>query len=147
MPTYIKQESKKISKIQSNETSTSGEFIYHDKFGYGQILKHYEEKGDKRIDVLFSDTITRTLILKYANDHLKFTTNKYQNQEFNEDVHISSENPIYVNCTFNNGVFIEGNIHPIFISCSFYGSGSAGIRLLDGARGYFFNCHMSYDET
>lgn len=147
LPTYIKQESKKISKIQSNETSTSGEFIYHDKFGYGQILKHYEEKGDKRIDVLFSDTITRTLILKYANDHLKFTTNKYQNQEFNEDVHISSENPIYVNCTFNNGVFIEGNVSPIFISCSFYGFESAGIRLLDGAQGYFFNCHMSYDET
>lgn len=147
LPALIKQKSKIFSARQSNETSTSGDFIYHDKFGYGQILKKYEEKGDKRIDVLFSDTITRTLILKYANEHLKFTTNQYHNQEFNEDVHISSENPIYVNCTFNNGVFIEGNVSPIFISCSFYGFESAGIRLLDGAQGYFFNCHMSYDET
>lgn len=147
LPAFIKQKSKIFSARQSNETSTSGDFIYHDKFGYGQILKKYEEKGDKRIDVLFSDTITRTLILKYANEHLKFTTNKYHNQEFNEDVHISSENPIYVNCTFNNGVFIEGNVSPIFISCTFYGFESAGIRLLDGAQGYFSNCHMSYDET
>lgn len=147
LPAFIKQKSKIFSARQSNETSTSGDFIYHDKFGYGQILKKYEEKGDKRIDVLFSDTITRTLILKYANEHLKFTTNQYHNQEFNEDVHISSENPIYVNCTFNNGVFIEGNVSPIFISCTFYGFESAGIRLLDGAQGYFFNCHMSYDET
>lgn len=147
LPAFIKQKSKIFSARQSNETSTSGDFIYHDKFGYGQILKKYEEKGDKRIDVLFSDTITRTLILKYANEHLKFTTNQYHNQEFNEDVHISSENPIYVNCTFNNGVFIEGNVSPIFIACTFYGFESAGIRLLDGAQGYFFNCHMSYDET
>ena len=147
LPAFIKQKSKIFSARQSNETSTSGDFIYHDKFGYGQILKKYEEKGDKRIDVLFSDTITRTLTLKYANEHLKFTTNQYHNQEFNEDVHISSENPIYVNCTFNNGVFIEGNVSPIFISCTFYGFESAGIRLLDGAQGYFFNCHMSYDET
>ena len=147
LPAFIKQKSKIFSARQSNETSTYGDFIYHDKFGYGQILKKYEEKGDKRIDVLFSDTITRTLILKYANEHLKFTTNQYHNQEFNEDVHISSENPIYVNCTFNNGVFIEGNVSPIFISCTFYGFESAGIRLLDGAQGYFFNCHMSYDET
>lgn len=147
LPAFIKQKSKIFSARQSNETSTSVKFIYHDKFGYGQILKKYEEKGDKRIDVLFSDTITRTLTLKYANEHLKFTTNKYHNQEFNEDVHISSENPIYVNCTFNNGVFVEGNVSPIFISCSFYGFESAGIRLLDGAQGYFFNCHMSYDET
>ena len=147
LPAFIKQKSKIFSARQSNETSTSGDFIYHDKFGYGQILKKYEEKGDKRIDVLFSDTITRTLTLKYANEHLKFTTNKYHNQEFNEDVHISSENPIYVNCTFNNGAFIEGNVSPIFISCTFYGFENAGIRLLDGAQGYFSNCHMSYDET
>lgn len=147
LPSYLKQQLKNISTRPSNDINSSRVFVHHDKFGYGQILKKYEEKGDKRIDVLFSDTITRTLILKYANEHLKFTTNQYHNQEFNEDVHISSEDPIYVNCTFNNGVFIEGNVSPIFISCTFYGFESAGIRLLDGAQGYFFNCHMSYDET
>ena len=147
LPTFIKQKSKKFSTKPSNEISASGKFIFHNKFGYGQILKQYIEKGDEKIDVHFSDSVTRTLVLKYAKDCLQFTTPKYQNQKFDEEIHISLESPIYENCTFNNGVFIEGNVAPIFISCSFYGFECAGIRLLDGAQGFFFNCHISYDET
>ena len=75
--------------------NSAREFVYHDKFGYGQIVKKYKEKEEERIDVLFSESVTRTLVLKYAKDYLKFMSKKYINQEFDDEVRITSENPIY----------------------------------------------------
>lgn len=144
LPTYIKEQSQNISTRPSNDINGSRKFVYHNKFGYGQIEKQYKEKGEERIDVLFSDSVTRTLVLKYAKDYLKFMSKKYINQKFDEEVHITLENPIYENCIFNEGVFIEGNVYPIFISCSFYGYDSAGVQLLNGSQGFFYNCRFNH---
>lgn len=143
LPSYLKQQLKNISTRPSNDINSSRVFVYHDKFGYGQIVKKYKEKEEERIDVLFSDSVTRTLVLKYAKNYIKFMSKKYINQEFDDEVHITSENPIYENCIFNEGVFIEGNVYPIFISCSFYGYDSAGVQLLNGSQGFFYNCRFN----
>lgn len=145
LPSYLKQQFKNISTRPSNDINSSRVFVHHDKFGYGQIVKKYKEKEEEeRIDVLFSDSVTRTLVLKYAKDYLKFMSNKYINQEFDDEVHITLENPIYENCIFNESVFIEGNVSPIFISCSFYGYDSAGVQLLNGSQGFFYNCRFNH---
>lgn len=143
LPSYLKQQLKNISTRPSNDINSSRVFVHHDKFGYGQIVKKYKEKEEERIDVLFSDSVTRTLVLKYAKDYLKFMSKKYTDQEFDDEVRITSENPIYENCIFNEGVFIEGNVYPIFISCSFYGYDSASVQLLNGSQGFFYNCRFN----
>lgn len=119
-PDFLKNHIESISTKPTNFLNGLGERIVHDKFGLGKIIRHYKKLDDERIDVFFeTDTIVRTLSLKFACEHIEFTSQKYTNQEFNDKVYISVGAPIFEKCVFKNEVYIANAATPLFISCIF----------------------------
>jgi hypothetical protein len=124
------------------------EIVKHRNFGLGKIIRCYNEKGSKRIDVLFFEGfIVRTLVLQYAKKCFEFYQEKYSNQIFYEKVYILSDSPIYENCIFEDGVMIMGNASPLFSSCRFEEIEQPSVFISEEAIGYFCNCKMYVVES
>lgn len=122
--------------------------IKHERFGLGKIQRRYIKEGMERIDVLFfNDMTTRTLVLKFAKDHLEFYNEKINYLEYDEETHISMGTPIYENCIFNGGVVIDGSSSPIFISCIFDKRDGSSVVITDNATCLFHNCKITNKES
>lgn len=83
---------------------------------------------------------------------------KNVNQVFKERVEILEGAPVFENCVFENGVYIEGNNkryfhegvvpHPVFKSCMFRSQGSEpSVALWSRAQGDFSDCRMSAENN
>ena len=82
---------------------------------------------------------------------------KNVNQVFKERIDILEGAPVFENCIFEKGVYIEGNNkryfhegvvpHPVFKSCKFRSQGSEhSVALWTRAQGDFIDCQMSAES-
>ena len=82
---------------------------------------------------------------------------KYKNQVFKERVEILEGAPVFENCVFEKGVYIQGDNkryflegvvpHPVFKSCTFRSQGSEpSVALWSRAQGDFFDSLMSAED-